>query len=182
MPEFIVLERRLDPPIALEDVARMDREAAWCMEHHRVRHTTSLLSADGRRLLCAFVAADAEAVRNVLRQFEIVPVRLWSATEHGPPEPPVGAPLARGGDELVAVARTFDEPVELQAIQDIEDRAAWCLEQHQVRFVRTWFARDRRSMLCLYAAPDAESVRSVQQRSRMPFTEVWTVRVFLSER
>ena len=182
MSEFVVLERTPDPPIALEDVERMDREAAWCMEHHRVRHSTSLLSTDGRRLICAFAAPDAEAVRNVLRQFEIVPARLWTATEHGPPDHPVTAPIARNGDELVVVARAFDEPVELQAIQDIEDRGAWCLEQHRVRFVRTWFARDRRAMLCLYAAPDAESVRTAQRRVGMPLTDVWSARLFLSGR
>lgn len=181
MSELILLERLPDPPIALDYVERMDREAAWCMEHHRVRHMSSLLSLDGRRLLCAFFAPDAEAVRNVLRQFEIVPVRLWAATEHGPPDHPVTAPLASNGEELVIVSRSFDEPVELQAIRRLEERGARCFERHRVRLLRTWFAHDRRTMLCAYAAPDAESVRTAQRLAGMPHTEAWSARLFLSQ-
>lgn len=179
MPDLILLERSLDPPISWDDLERMDREAAWCMEHHRVRHTTSLLSLDGRRLLCAFFAPDLEAVRNVLRQFEVVPVRLWAATAHGPPDHPVTEPLARNGDELVVVPRAFDEPVDPEAIPQVGERAAHCLERQRVRLVRSWLARDRRSVLYVYAAPDADSVRTAL--AALPLGDPWSARLFLSE-
>lgn len=74
---------------------------------------------------------------------------------------------------FVLVEREFDEPVDFGGIQALEDRGAWCLQLHQVTFVRTWFARDRRRMICLYEAPDAESVRLAQRKAGMPVTCVW---------
>jgi acyl-CoA dehydrogenase len=37
----------------------------------------------------------------------------------------------------------------------------------------SFFAADRKRMLCLYHAPDAESVRLVQRESALPFNAVW---------
>lgn len=182
MADCIVLERVIDPPIALDDLHGMEQQVSWCMQQYRVRHLSSLLSADGRDLVCVFDAPDAEAVRSVMRQFAIAERRLWPATLHGPATLPVSEPLAATGDEIAVVARHFDEPVELQALQDREDRGAWCLEQHRVRYLRTWFALDRRAMLCAYAAPDAESVRAAQRQAGMPFSSVWSARVFAPPR
>lgn len=76
----------------------------------------------------------------------------------------------------VVVERTFDEPVDLEALQRREDERAWCLEAHSVRFLRTFFALDRRRMLCLYEAPDAESVRLAQRKAGLPFDLAWPAR------
>ena len=74
---------------------------------------------------------------------------------------------------LVAVERTFPEPVVFNEVQAIEDAASWCLDIHNVRFVRTFFSADRRRMICLYEAPDAESVRLAQRQAGLPFDSVW---------
>lgn len=182
MADCIVLERVLDPPVALDDLHAMEEQASWCMQQYRVRHLSSLLSADGRELICVFDAPDAEAVRSVLRQFAIAERRLWPATVHGPTTLPAAAPLASTGAEIVVVARHFDEPVDLQALQDREERGAWCLEEHGVRYLRTWLALDRRAMLCVYTAPDAEAVRAAQRRAGMPFSSAWSARVFAPPR
>lgn len=75
---------------------------------------------------------------------------------------------------LVAVERSFAEPVAFEEVQAAEDRSAWCLEAHGVRFLRTYFSRDRRRMICLYEAPDAESVRLAQEKAGLPFDRAWT--------
>jgi Nickel responsive protein SCO4226-like len=46
-----------------------------------------------------------------------------------------------------------------------------------VRFLRTYFSADRRRMLCVYDAPDAESVRAAQQTIAMPVERVWPAQV-----
>jgi hypothetical protein len=79
--------------------------------------------------------------------------------------------------EIVVVERTFAEPVVFEEIQALEDRGAWCLEMHRVRFLRTYFSADRRRMICVYEAPDAESVRLAQSKAKMPFDCVWTASV-----
>jgi len=73
----------------------------------------------------------------------------------------------------VVVERSFAEPVALADVQAIEDRGAWCLEAHGVRYLRTYFSRDRRRMVCLYEAPDAESVRLAEGKAGVPFERAW---------
>jgi hypothetical protein len=77
-------------------------------------------------------------------------------------------------EDLVIVERSFAEPVAFEELQAREDRGAWCLEAHRVRFHRTYFSTDRRRMLCLYCAPDAEAVRLAQHKAGMPVEHVWS--------
>lgn len=74
---------------------------------------------------------------------------------------------------LVIVERSFVEPVDPVELQAHENKGAWCLEQHDVRFQRSLLARDRLRMLCIYQAPDAESVRLAQRTIGLPVERVW---------
>jgi hypothetical protein len=176
--ELIVLERRFDPPLRIDDIPAMGTRAAWCMEQHRVSYLTSLLSLDGRVLLCLFEAPDAEAVRDMLRQLDAPFERLWTATIHAPPSLPAHASLATKDDAVVVVERSFAEPTDFTTIQAIEERGAWCLDQYRVRWARSYFARDRRRMICVYAAPDAEAVRRAQAQAGLPFERVWAAALY----
>lgn len=179
----VVLERQFDPPLRVDDVAAMKEEAAWCMAQYRVDHRFSLLSSDGHELICTFAAPDVEAVRRVAQQFGEPVRRVWSATVHAPPARPAEAPLAdERGAAIVLVERSFAVPVEFGTVQAQEDAGAWCLEQHGVRFLRSYFALDRQRMLCLYAAPDAEAVRHVQRQVDLPHDRVWRAQVFEAPR
>jgi hypothetical protein len=75
---------------------------------------------------------------------------------------------------IVLVERSFPEPV---AVEDIRGRGASCLEVHRVRFLSSYFSRDRRRMMCLFEAPDADSVRLAQEKAGVPFEAAWTSRV-----
>jgi len=75
---------------------------------------------------------------------------------------------------VVLVERSFPQPV---AFEDVRARGASCLEAHRVRFLRSYFSRDRRRMVCLYEAPDAESVRFAQEKAGVPYETAWTARV-----
>ena len=175
MTPTIVVERRFEPPLSLAALAENGRQGAWCMEQHRVRHLCSLLAYDGMTLLCAFAAPDAEAVRSVLRTLGSPPARVWPGTVH---HPGAERPGPAAGDSLAVVERSFPEPVAFADIQAMEDRGAWCLEQHRVRFLWTWFATDHRRMLCIYAAPDADAVRDAQAGAGMPVDRVWPAHLF----
>jgi Nickel responsive protein SCO4226-like len=76
--------------------------------------------------------------------------------------------------ELVLVERRFDQPVTYEDIQGQELAGSWCLDTYHVRFLKTFFSKDRRRMLCLYEAPDAESVRLAEAQVKMPFDCAWT--------
>jgi len=161
------LERTFTEPMTGVDVDAMETGAVECFELHRVDWRQSFLSLDGRHMVCWFTAPDAESVRIALRQAGADIRVLWSGTVHD-------APMAV--DANVVVERSFDEPVTLEAIQSIEDAGAWCLEAYRVSFARTLFSREGTRMLCLYRAPDAESVRLAQLRATVPFDRVWGFR------
>ena len=78
---------------------------------------------------------------------------------------------------IVMVERKFDEANSFDDLQAQEDGFAWCAEQHQVTFIRSYFSKDRKRMICEYEAPDAEAVRRVQRTAAMPFERVWTATV-----
>lgn len=161
---FLVLERSFDVPLTAGDVKNIARDTTWCFEMHRVDWHGSMLSADGQSLVCCFSAADQESIRQALRKAEADMRRLWAGTVHE---------VANAPEPNVLVERSFPEPVELGDVQAQEDANQWCLDVRNVRFVRTFFSRDRRRMLCLYSAPDAESVREAQREARMPVDRIW---------
>ncbi|MDH4256471.1 MAG: DUF4242 domain-containing protein, partial [Gammaproteobacteria bacterium] len=148
--------------------------AGGCLETHRCVWQGSLLSVDGRELFCHFTAPDAESVRIAMLQAGSPRGLAWPGTIHDAPEFNE-ALLAKAN---VVVARRFDEPADIAAVQAIEDAGAGCLQVHRVRFVRTFFSADRRRMMCLYHAPDAESVRIAQREAGMPVERVWPFRQY----
>ena len=168
----VILERSWDPPLTEADMQTMATMPQDCFELHRVAWRGSMLSADGRDLVCHFAAPDAESARIALQQVGADVARLWPGTMHDAP--------GVSGDDIppgnVAVTRRFDAPVEFAGIQALEEAAAACLELHRVRFLRSFFSSDRRHMICVYRAPDAESVRLAQREAQMPVEKVWSFR------
>ncbi len=160
----LYLERYFDRRMSTKAVIEVAKESGWCFEMHNVEWHGSLLSSDGHRLVCQFSGADAESVRMALLAARADTSRLWIGTLHEAPEP---------GAANVLVERSFAEPVSIEELQTKEDTNRWCLETHDVRFVRSYFARDRKRMLCLYSGPDAEAVRAAQREAEMPVDRVW---------
>jgi hypothetical protein len=120
-------------------------------------------------MLCHFSSPDTESVRVALRQAGASMGLVWPGAVHEAPDLQGADP----GYSNVVVTRSWNEPVDLPDIQAMEDSNAWCLEAHDVQFVRTFFAADRRRMACLYRAPDAESVRLAQIQAGMPVERIW---------
>jgi hypothetical protein len=160
----LVLERTFDPPIDRQAVIGIATSGAWCFEQYRVDWLGSLLSLDGQRMVCRFEGRDAESIRQALGKLDTDMRVLWIGSVHDAPVP---------AEANVLVERSFAEPVTLDAIQAKEDASQWCLDAHNVRFVRTLFSNDRKRMLCLYAAPDADAVAAAQRKADMPVDRVW---------
>jgi len=165
----VFLERSFDIPVSFPEALQMLQSGQACLGLHRVDWRVSLLSADGRQMICRFSGPDAESVRIALRQAEADSGITWPGTVHDAP----GLTPADLDAANVLVTRAFDLPVALEEVQSIEDAGAWCLETHNVTFVRTFFSMDRRRMVCIYRAPDAESVRLAQRQAGMPVDRVW---------
>jgi hypothetical protein len=166
MTTHAILERAFDSPLSADDVWGLAHEGAWCFDLHKVDWHGSFLGVDGRTLICWFSAADLESTRLALRETGADSRRFWPGSVHEGP---------KRATPNVVVERSFAAPVRLADIQAIEDAAAWCLEAHNVTFVRTFFSLDGMRMLCFYEAPDAESVRLAQAKAAMPVDAVRAV-------
>lgn len=177
--ENVVVEMLYDPPLPPTNFTETLGAASWCFQLHQVAHRRAHLALDGHKSACVFDAPDAESVRLALRQLDCGDALVWSATVHDPPELEAAHDALRDGAEIIVVERSFAQPAPFEELQERETRGAWCLAQHAVRFLRTYAARDERRMLCLYAAPDAESVRLAQAKADMPFERAWTARLLL---
>jgi Protein of unknown function (DUF4242) len=164
----VFLERHFDPPIHRAAVLDGAAAMADALRRRQVHWLGSLLTANGHEVLCGFRGPDVEAVRAALAAAEVDVATCWIGTIHGSSDPPDPDPAAT----LVLVGRRFDEPVTMESIQAIEFANRGYLESRQVRFLRSYFSEDQRRMLCLYQAPDAESVRVTQLQAGMPFDTV----------
>ncbi len=170
----LILVRDFDPAVTVDDVLAMAKENSNCFGLYRVNWNQSFLASDGGRMICWLDAPDAESARMAFRQTEIEvgetwPGETWPASVHD--SAVAGAPgLA---DANVLVERRWDQPVELEDIQAVEDAGAGCLASHRVKFIRTFFSTDRTHMVCLYQAPDAEAVRVAQRKAGMPVDRIW---------
>jgi hypothetical protein len=162
---ILVLERSFDPALTQAMVTDLARSSAWCFEQYRVDWLGSYLAADGQSMVCRFRAPDAESIRQALVTIDADTRCLWCATVHEVDQPRT---------PNVIVERSFDAPVSLAEVQAKEDAGQWCLDTYDVRFVRTYFSAERTRMLCLYSAPDAESVRAAQLQAQMPLERVWS--------
>ena len=165
----VILERSWNPPLSDAAMREMTETPQECFRLHRVSWQGSMLSVDGRALVCHFTAPDAESARIALQQAGADVAGLWPGTIMDAP--------GLSDDEIrtgnVAVTRRFPAPVEFAELQAAEDRAAACLEMHRVRFLRSFFSSDRRRMICTYRAPDAESVRISQREAGLPVDSIW---------
>ena len=78
MPRVIV-ERSFDPPLTTEELRAVEERMAPCLDLYRVQWLRSLWSADRRRMICEYEAADAESVRLVQRESRARFDRIWTA-------------------------------------------------------------------------------------------------------
>jgi len=163
------LERDFDPPIDKAAVLGMALDCFGCFSIHQVDWRMSLLAGDGGRMVCWFRSPDLESSRIAMRQSNVDCRVLWRGSVHD--KPGLGEEGLAAANVLVE--RRFEEPVTLAQIQAIEDAGIRCLETRDVHFVRTFFAADQRRMICLYRAPDAESVREAQRQASVPFDVAW---------
>ncbi len=170
----VIIEREFADRLSLGDLQAMRVSSAWCLRLHGVVPLRHYLATDGSRMVCLFRAPDAEALRRTILTGRMQPPRhLWPATIHGT-EPSGKAWDGTRQRSLVVVERALEQPTPFEAVQALEDAAPTCFEQRDVRAVASYFSLDRRRMLCLYDAPDAEAVRMANRLAGLPFNVAWS--------
>lgn len=168
----VILERQFDPALTPEGVMNLAIDASSCFGIHRIEWRVSHLALDGHKMICHFTAPDMESMRIAMRQSRIDDRKAWRGNVHDAP----GVDEKDVRSANVLVERSFEEPVDFQQIQNIEEAGIACLESRDVRFLRSYFSQDQKRMICLYEAPDAESVRQAQREAGVPFNDAWAYR------
>ena len=69
----------------------------------------------------------------------------------------------------MVVERSLPAPVDFGELQELEEAGRGCFEMRNVKPVISYFSFDRLRLLCIYAAPDAESVRRSNRLAELPF-------------
>ena len=167
----IFAERRLTEAPVSERAFKLQARA--CLDVHRVECRQSMLALGGERMLCHFTAPDLESARRVLRQYDADFDAVWGATIYEAEAVP---------DSETAVAQVLEEaryeqPIDIAELEAEEHAASECLAAHDVWRLRTIVSFDQKSVLRIYRAPDAETVRRVRREAGAAAGEVWAYRV-----
>jgi hypothetical protein len=170
----VLVERYAPEPLTDWDLARMSEDGAGCLALHRVHWNRTLLSADGRELVCHYSGADLESIRMVLKAQGSLRAEIWSCTWRNA----AGITNDDLGRANVFASWRFDEPVPLEELESIDTSASFCLQNHRVRFLRTFISSDRRRLFCLCQAADAESTRLALRDAERPVERVFAFRQF----
>ncbi len=76
------------------------------------------------------------------------------------------------------VEQTFDPPLTDEEHGRIGQRLDWCLAAYGATWIRSYLSADRRRMVCEFAAPDAEAVRTSYRSAGVAFDRVWAAEVY----
>ena len=77
----------------------------------------------------------------------------------------------------IMVERSFAAPFTEDDFAAVSRRIGGCLDLYGVRWIRSHISTDRRRMVCEYEAPDAQSVRDVQNAAQAGYERVWPAEV-----
>lgn len=163
---LVLVIRDFPADMTLEEIKEMSEEGAGCYASWNVSWVQSFRDPNTNRMLCFFEAPDAESVRIAVRQSGWTGDALVKSMTH------IKTDQQQPG--TVVVERQFEVPTKFADLQAKEDEKNWCLTQHQVSFVESFFSIDHKTMVCIYQAPDAEAVRNAQRQADMPHEKVWS--------
>lgn len=77
--EHVIVERVFAEPVELEALTRSKSANQACFSSRRITHVRSFLSRDRRRLICEYMAPDAESVRKANELAQLPFERIWTA-------------------------------------------------------------------------------------------------------
>lgn len=76
--------------------------------------------------------------------------------------------------EWVVVEREFPEALTPDRVRELAAKANGCLDLYRVEGVRSYLSPDGTRMICVFRAPDAESVRMALRDGGSPPATVWS--------
>lgn len=167
----IFAERRLTEGPISERAFKLTAHA--CLDVHRVECRQSMLALGGERMLCHFRAPDLESARSVLRQYDADFDAVWGATIYEAE----AVPVAETAVAQVLEEARYSRPIDIAELESEDDAATHYLAAHDIWRLRTIVSFDQRSVLRIYRAPDADTVRRARREAGVCVDQVWAYRV-----
>lgn len=117
-----------------------------------------------------YVAPDAEAVRSTQKTAGQPFDAIWSAGVLWA----MPAPSDDPGFESVVVQRDLSAPIPIDRLRELLAEVSGRFSLHRAHLQRSFASTDGRRTICLFRAPDVESVRLAHAKDGLPFTRAWT--------
>ena len=166
MTDVLVTRVARDAHVRLES-AGLACEDGKCFELHRVRWAESLLSEDGRREICRFVAPDAESVRMALRKLDGEISSVWAGTTYD---------AGSAAHPNIVIERDLASPLPADPATALAMLRAESLDAHGVELATAMISLDRLHVVCAGEAPSAEAARLAREHGRDRHTRIWRCR------
>jgi Nickel responsive protein SCO4226-like len=78
---------------------------------------------------------------------------------------------------IIVEHRFEDRPFDIERYQRAQIDNRWCLETHRVKHLQSFVSQDRRRMICVFEAPDAEAVRQTAVELGYSYDSAWTATI-----
>lgn len=174
---LVIVERSFATPVAFADIQAIEDAGAWCLQAHQVTFLKTLFSTDRQRMLCWYEAPDAESVRRAQAQAQMPFDAAWACRRIDPFAGAEHPAVAAGSSVHVAVERSFPAPMTAEDVARVAQSGTWCFELHRTEYVESHIALDGLRLVCLFRAPDTESVRILNRQLDLPQERVWPTTV-----
>lgn len=165
MNELVVVERRFEAPAVFSELQDKERHVAWCLEQHAVKFLHSYIARDRETVICLYRAPDVEAVRVTQRTAGLPVERAWAASVIGE--------LPTTNQSVLIAERWLEQPVTSDFVIETMAERGHCMQLYGVSLLASHLARDGRRMICAFAAPDAEAVRTTNHKIGFPVDRLW---------
>ena len=177
MTELVIVKRSFEEPVAMADLEARADAVAWCFQQHGVQVLRSYFAIDRRTMISLYRAPDAEAVRETQRRAGLPVTSIWTAVVIGNVEVPAVSPPRT----MIIVEREFPDPVTMELVEQTLSREGHCFSIHRADLLASHLARDGGRMVCVFSAPDAESVRIANRQIGMPVANAWPATVHVPD-
>ena len=76
------------------------------------------------------------------------------------------------------VEQSFDSPLSDEEYDRVSNQIDPCLAKYGARWMRSYFADDRRRMICEFEAADAEAVLASYRAANVAFDRIWSAQMY----
>lgn len=167
---LVVVERAFEAQVAFADIQAKEHAGKWCLDQHGVRFLRTFFALDRKRMICLYEAPDAEAVRIAQRTIAMPVERVWPAVATKPPNELTPTPIV--------VEREVPFVATVEQVEQMEQQSRWCFEAHRVAQLQSYLSMGGHRTLCVFSAPDAESVRVANREASLPVKSVWPAQLY----